>query len=139
MCLVHTAAVNGEQNCMAYQLGSNIFYNTTRDIGVGEELLVWYTPTFAKKLGKPPEPDSSYKGKCLVVKITVLWKWVLFLRWENLQKKLFSYFMIMAFVKSLRALSVLTFLIKYSLHFKLYFYLSCVIVFNICHFSWCAV
>lgn len=47
---------------MAYQLGPNIFYNTTRDIGVGEELRVWYAPHFAKKLGKPSQPDNTTKG-----------------------------------------------------------------------------
>lgn len=63
MCLVRTAAFSQEQNCMAYQLGSNIFYNTIRDIEQGEELRVWYAPHFARKLGKASEPDNVSKGK----------------------------------------------------------------------------
>ncbi|XP_052764271.1 uncharacterized protein LOC128206110 isoform X2 [Mya arenaria] len=58
LSLVRAADSSEVQNCIAYQLGSNIFYNTTRDIDVGEELLVWYAPHLARKLGKPREPDG---------------------------------------------------------------------------------
>ena len=35
MGLVRVAQTKEEQNCMAYQLGSNIFFNTTRDLAIG--------------------------------------------------------------------------------------------------------
>ena len=62
MCLVRSAQSEESQNCMAYQLGTDIYYNTTRQINIGEELQVWYAPHFAKKLRKPAEPDPNYKG-----------------------------------------------------------------------------
>ena len=62
LCLVRSAVSEDTQNCMAYQLGTNIFYNVTRQIVPGEEVQVWYAPHFAKKLGKPSLPDPSYKG-----------------------------------------------------------------------------
>jgi hypothetical protein len=54
--------LESNKNCIAYQLGNNIFYNSTREITPGEELLVWYAPHFARKLGKPPEPDGMTRG-----------------------------------------------------------------------------
>lgn len=51
-----------EQNCIAYQLGINIYFNTTRDIAEGDELKVWYASQYAKKLGKSLRPDG--KTKC---------------------------------------------------------------------------
>ncbi|XP_053382432.1 uncharacterized protein LOC128549542 isoform X2 [Mercenaria mercenaria] len=59
LCLVRAASSESTKNCIAYQLGNNIFYNTTREIIPGEELLVWYAPHFARKLGKPSEPDGE--------------------------------------------------------------------------------
>ena len=48
---------------MAYQLGTSIYYNTIKDIPIGQELLVWYAPQYAKKLGKSVTPDGVSKGK----------------------------------------------------------------------------
>lgn len=59
MCLVRAATTGTSKNCIAYQLGNNIFYNTSREITPAEELLVWYAPHFARKLGKPSEPDGE--------------------------------------------------------------------------------
>ncbi|XP_052233490.1 uncharacterized protein LOC127846353 isoform X3 [Dreissena polymorpha] len=58
LCLVQAATCLQQQNCIAYQLGPNIFYNTIRDIQPREELRVWYATNFARKLGKPTEPDN---------------------------------------------------------------------------------
>ncbi|KAL5013449.1 hypothetical protein ScPMuIL_007719 [Solemya velum] len=58
LCLVRTANSVEEQNCMAYQLGTNIYYNTTQDIQLLEELKVWYAPQYARKMGKPIHPDG---------------------------------------------------------------------------------
>lgn len=66
LCLVRAACSDDEKNCIAYQLGNNIFYNTTRDILASEELLVWYAPHFARKLGKPSEPDGETRGLILI-------------------------------------------------------------------------
>lgn len=65
LCLVQAATNKEEQNCIAYQLGVNIFYNTTRLIRGGEKLKVWYASQYAKKLGKPVQPDGTTKGVCL--------------------------------------------------------------------------
>ncbi|XP_059171073.1 uncharacterized protein LOC131952446 [Physella acuta] len=62
MALVQVARNEEEQNCMAYQLGINIFFNTTRDINIGDELKVWYAPQYAKKLKKSLVPDGTTKS-----------------------------------------------------------------------------
>ncbi|KAK7459688.1 hypothetical protein BaRGS_00038991, partial [Batillaria attramentaria] len=62
MALVQVAKTAEEQNCMAYQLGINIYFNTTRDIPEGDSLRVWYAPQYAKKLGRPVEPDGKAKS-----------------------------------------------------------------------------
>ncbi len=50
-------------------MGAEIYYVATRNIGVGEDLRVWYAPHYARKLGKSPEPDgvtaSKYAGQIL--------------------------------------------------------------------------
>ena len=53
---------------MAYQLGTSIYYNTIKDIPIGQELLVWYAPQYAKKLGKSVTPDGVSKGNKKLVK-----------------------------------------------------------------------
>ncbi|XP_041361633.1 zinc finger protein 91-like [Gigantopelta aegis] len=58
LCLVRTAETASDQNLIAYTLGVNIFYNTTRDIPAGQQLRVWYAPAYARKLGKSPTPDG---------------------------------------------------------------------------------
>ncbi|CAG5130426.1 unnamed protein product [Candidula unifasciata] len=62
MALVQVAKTEEEQNCMAYQLGINIFFNTTRDVAAGDELKVWYAPQYAKKLKKSLLPDGTTKS-----------------------------------------------------------------------------
>ncbi|CAI9739536.1 PR domain zinc finger protein 15-like isoform X1 [Octopus vulgaris] len=61
MCLVQCAQNEEEQNCIAYQLGTNIFYNSIRTIQEGEQLKVWYALHYAKKLGKPVKPCKDYR------------------------------------------------------------------------------
>ncbi|XP_046560922.1 uncharacterized protein LOC124269967 [Haliotis rubra] len=59
MCLVEVARTEEEQNCMAYQLATNIFFNTTKAVEAGSPLKVWYASHYAKKMGKSPQPDGS--------------------------------------------------------------------------------
>ncbi|KAL3889779.1 hypothetical protein ACJMK2_002107 [Sinanodonta woodiana] len=61
MCLVQVAQSEEQQNCMAYQVNANIFYSTMHDIQPGEELRVWYTRHYARKLGKTELPDGETK------------------------------------------------------------------------------
>ncbi|XP_061188855.1 PR domain zinc finger protein 15-like [Saccostrea echinata] len=58
LCLVRAATDSNEQNMIAYQMGTSIYYSTIRDIVVGEELKVWYAPPYAKKIGKSVVPDG---------------------------------------------------------------------------------
>ncbi|KAK3087788.1 hypothetical protein FSP39_010593 [Pinctada imbricata] len=53
--------ISEDQNCMAYQLGTSIYYNTIKDVVIGQELMVWYAPQYAKKLGKSVVPDGISK------------------------------------------------------------------------------
>ena len=62
MCLVQCAESEEEQNCIAYQMGTNIFYSTIKNIVQGEQLKVWYASYYAKKLGRPVKPTKNYKG-----------------------------------------------------------------------------
>lgn len=47
---------------MATQIGSDLYYITSRAINMGSQLKVWYAPHYALKLGKPPHPDGQTKG-----------------------------------------------------------------------------
>lgn len=60
MCLVQCAENEEEQNCIAYQMGTNIFYSTIKNILQGEQLKVWYASYYAKKLGRPVKPTKNY-------------------------------------------------------------------------------
>ena len=51
------------QNCMALQMSMEVYYTATRDIPAGEELLVWYAPHYARKMGKSPTPDGITKSE----------------------------------------------------------------------------
>lgn len=62
MSLVRVAQTEEEQNCMAYQLGISIYFNTTRDLAIGDELKVWYAPQYARKLKKSLVPDGKTKS-----------------------------------------------------------------------------
>ncbi|OWF45176.1 uncharacterized protein LOC110457344 [Mizuhopecten yessoensis] len=61
MCLVRAALTYEQQNCIAYQLGTNLYYSTTKDIAPGSELCVWYAPAYARRIGKPEKPDGVSK------------------------------------------------------------------------------
>ncbi|KAI8510157.1 PR domain zinc finger protein 15 [Branchiostoma belcheri] len=52
MKFVRPATRDTEQNLLAYQQGTNIFFLTQKDIPVGGELRVWYAPSYAKKMGQ---------------------------------------------------------------------------------------
>ncbi|XP_062580194.1 PR domain zinc finger protein 15-like [Saccostrea cucullata] len=58
LCLVRAATDSNEQNMIAYQMGTSIYYSTIRDIVMGEELKVWYASPYAKKIGKSVVPDG---------------------------------------------------------------------------------
>lgn len=58
LCLVRAATDATEQNLIAYQMGTSIFYTAVRDIEAGEELRVWYAAPYAKKIGKSVTPDG---------------------------------------------------------------------------------
>lgn len=62
LCLVRTADTAENQNLMAVQLGTDIFYITTKIIEPGTELRVWYAPHYARKLGRTLEPDGKTQG-----------------------------------------------------------------------------
>jgi hypothetical protein len=47
---------------MAFQIGAELFYNTTREIQIGEEIRVWYAPHYAKKMGMSTLPDPTVRG-----------------------------------------------------------------------------
>ena len=72
MCLVGVARCSSDQNCMAVQIGVDIFYLATREIPRGEELLVWYAPHYAKKVGRSSEPDGATVGEDIVVGVARL-------------------------------------------------------------------
>ncbi|XP_060064955.1 uncharacterized protein LOC132545298 [Ylistrum balloti] len=61
MCLIRAALTSEEQNCIAYQMGTNLYYSTTKDIPPGTELRVWYAPAYARRVGKPELPDGVSK------------------------------------------------------------------------------
>ncbi|XP_013386957.1 uncharacterized protein LOC106156308 [Lingula anatina] len=62
LCLVRTAETKPEQNCIAFQSGTELYYMNTRRLDANEELKVWYAPHYAKKLGKSAEPDGVTKA-----------------------------------------------------------------------------
>ncbi|VEN41684.1 unnamed protein product [Callosobruchus maculatus] len=60
---VNCARNSDEQNLVAFQYDGKLFYRTCKNIGAGEELLVYYGHSFAKTLGIDPkrfyEPNTS--------------------------------------------------------------------------------
>ncbi|CAH1774044.1 unnamed protein product [Owenia fusiformis] len=58
MCLVQAATTSSDQNAIAFQIGSDIYFSNTKKLLPGHELKVWYAPHYAKKLGKPAMPDG---------------------------------------------------------------------------------
>ena len=61
LCLVGVA--QSEANCMAVQMGPDIYYLTMHPIAAQEELQVWYAPHYARKLKKSPTPDARTRGQ----------------------------------------------------------------------------
>ncbi|CAB3984960.1 histone-lysine N-methyltransferase PRDM6, partial [Paramuricea clavata] len=53
MRFIRCARNRKEQNMAAYQCGQNIYYRSFCEIGVGEELLVWYSDSYLKHLEIP--------------------------------------------------------------------------------------
>lgn len=53
MKFVRCAHHGDEQNTCVVQRGNKLYYETTRDINEGEELLVWYGDGYELTLGVP--------------------------------------------------------------------------------------
>lgn len=53
MSLVKCARFPEEQNLVAVQVQGQIFYEVCKEIGPGQELLVWYGDCYAQFLGIP--------------------------------------------------------------------------------------
>ncbi|KAG5681710.1 hypothetical protein PVAND_011120 [Polypedilum vanderplanki] len=51
MIHVDIAKYSNEQNLMAYQENDQIYYTSTRDIELGDILKVWYSPSYATRMG----------------------------------------------------------------------------------------
>ncbi|XP_070537453.1 PR domain zinc finger protein 4-like [Ptychodera flava] len=61
MIFVKRARTHAEQNLVAHQYGSSIYFTTNQDIKSAEELLVWYNRDYAKLIGVTEKPEESYK------------------------------------------------------------------------------
>lgn len=53
MQYVSPAGASAEQNIVACQYKTDIFFYTTKAVEPGQELFVWYCTEFAKRLEKP--------------------------------------------------------------------------------------
>lgn len=58
LTLISPAEDVSEQNCIAFQLGNDIYYSTIRKVKVGEAMKVWYAPGYARKIQKPEKPPG---------------------------------------------------------------------------------
>ncbi|XP_014662854.1 PREDICTED: uncharacterized protein LOC106805679 [Priapulus caudatus] len=58
---VYSARKPAEQNLEAILIEGAVFYRAVRDIGVGEELLVWYSEDVARLIGMPDLPIIQSK------------------------------------------------------------------------------
>jgi len=54
MRFVNCSRCEDEQNLVAYQYKSEIYYRTYKPVTAGKELLVWYGESYAKDLGISP-------------------------------------------------------------------------------------
>ncbi|VEN47515.1 unnamed protein product, partial [Callosobruchus maculatus] len=63
---VNCARNSDEQNLIAFQYDGKLFYRTCKNIGAGEELLVYYGHSFAKTLGI--DPKRFYEPNTIKVK-----------------------------------------------------------------------
>lgn len=59
LCLIALAKSKQEQNCMIYQMSSDIYFTTMRAITSGEVLKAWYATGYARKFGAPEEPVTT--------------------------------------------------------------------------------
>ncbi|KAK9879634.1 hypothetical protein WA026_006699 [Henosepilachna vigintioctopunctata] len=59
MIFVEPADTSEEQNLACFQEKGAIYYAAIRDIPVNETLKVWYSPPYAKKMGKLVLPENS--------------------------------------------------------------------------------
>ncbi|GLH04802.1 zinc finger protein 568-like isoform X1, partial [Gryllus bimaculatus] len=59
MVFVAVARTAKEQNLVAFQYQSGIYFVTIKDIAVGEELRVWYAKEYAACMGIAPLPKAS--------------------------------------------------------------------------------
>lgn len=60
LMFVKPARVSMEQNLIAFQHGSSIYFVTRTDVEPGQELLFWFAKDYARMLGKSiPTPRLS--------------------------------------------------------------------------------
>lgn len=63
---VQMARTEAAQNMVVTQLGSEIFFFTTKEIYPGDELLFWYSKDYARFLGVPVSPETKKVKTCYV-------------------------------------------------------------------------
>lgn len=63
LSLIQPAVSRQEQNLIAFQLGSDIYYSTTRLVKASELLKVWYATGYARKLQKAEEPIAELSDR----------------------------------------------------------------------------
>lgn len=64
MRYVNPASSSSDQNLVACQYKTDIYFYTVRPIQKGQELLVWYCREFAQRLERPVAGESE-NGECL--------------------------------------------------------------------------
>lgn len=65
MRFIQCARNKNEQNASAFQYQGRIYYRLLRDIGAGEEILVWYDDSYSQYMGIPVMDQAfldNYKG-----------------------------------------------------------------------------
>ncbi|XP_060070452.1 PR domain zinc finger protein 4-like [Ylistrum balloti] len=63
---VQMARTEASQNMVVTQLGSEIYFFTTKQVYPGEELLFWYSKDYARFLGVPVSPETKKIKMCYV-------------------------------------------------------------------------
>ncbi|OWF49776.1 PR domain zinc finger protein 4-like [Mizuhopecten yessoensis] len=63
---VQMARTEESQNMVVTQMGSDIYFFTTKDVYPGEELLFWYSKDYARFLGIPVSPETKKIKMCYV-------------------------------------------------------------------------
>nr|KAI8742655.1 CAPRDM4 [Biomphalaria glabrata] len=64
LMFIKPACVSAEQNLVAFQHGSNVYFVTRMDINPGQELRYWFAKDYARLLGITPNPKSVYYQLC---------------------------------------------------------------------------